>query len=139
MTPGTRNLVLLLRGVRGGLSVSTCNLPNVPTVSDHTLFSCRPGVGDAFMNLVEMVADFNNESDPRVCEWTTPVLSTLPDSGSRTCAAQLPENSGVCGSTHFPYSPVKSMLSYSPLKVSSTLEKSAIRTSRALCHASIAP
>jgi hypothetical protein len=160
MTPGTRNLVLLLRGEKGGLSVSTCTLPEVAVVPgpDHTLFSCRPGVGDAFMNLVEVgvalvscvtivchasslacamlhalrrctlpcpsrlrhlcahahmtviicafgtlvdfcelqiVADYSNASDPRVCDWTDPVLSTLPDSGSRTCAARLPNGAGV--------------------------------------------
>lgn len=95
MTPNSRNLVLLLRGVRGGLSVSTCTLPDVPTVPDRTLFSCRPGVGDAFMNLVEVVANATALSDPRECDWTLPVLSSLPDSGSRTCASHLPNNTGV--------------------------------------------
>jgi len=145
--PGTDTLALLLRGVHGGLSVSMCTLPAVPTVPDHTLFSCRPGVGDAFMNLVEVVQNYSSASDPRLCNWTAslrngptasawaaslislslaahtpraarrrernlawvllsdsalggwlwcvvwwqaPVLSTLPDAGSRTCAGQLP-------------------------------------------------
>lgn len=42
------------------------------------------------MNLVELVKDFSAGSDPRVCNWTDPVLSTLPDSGSRTCASAFP-------------------------------------------------
>ena len=84
MVPDSRRLALLLRGVHGGLSVAMCDLPAVPTVPQHTLFSCRSGVGDAFMNLVEVVKDFSPDSDPRLCNWTNPVLSTLPDSGSRT-------------------------------------------------------
>lgn len=95
MIPGTRQLVLLLRGMKGGLSASLCDLPEVPTVEEHTLFSCRSGVGDAFMNLVELVADYGPSSDPRVCNWSAPVLSTLPDSGSRTCATLLPGGKGV--------------------------------------------
>ena len=35
------------------------------------------------MNLVEVVKDYNSSSDPRVCNWTAPVLSSLPDAGSR--------------------------------------------------------
>ena len=90
--PGTRQLALLLRGVRGGLSVSMCSLPEPVggSAPDHTLFSCRSGVGDAFMNLVELVSEYSNASDPRTCNWTAPRLSTLPDSGSRTCAATFP-------------------------------------------------
>lgn len=84
MLPESRRLALLLRGVHGGLSVAMCDLPAVPTAHQQTLFSCRSGVGDAFMNLVEIVKDFSNRSDPRLCNWTVPVLSTLPDSGSRT-------------------------------------------------------
>ena len=61
----------------------------VAAAQEQSLFSCRPGVGDAFMNVVELVADFDNASDPRVCNWTAPALSTLPDSGSRTCAGAL--------------------------------------------------
>ena len=53
--------------------------------------SCRPGIGDAFMNLVGFyAANFSASSDPRVCNWTSPVATSLPDSGSRTCAALLP-------------------------------------------------
>eukprot|EP01044_Picomonas_judraskeda_P020695 COSAG03_NODE_4671_length_1472_cov_361.297160_2_plen_181_part_01 len=55
MLPESRRLALLLRGVHGGLSVSMCDLPAVATVQQQTLFSCRSGVGDAFMNLVELV------------------------------------------------------------------------------------
>jgi hypothetical protein len=42
MVPRTRQLSLLLRGVHGGLSVSTCQLPSAVTVPDEGLFSCRP-------------------------------------------------------------------------------------------------
>ena len=94
LVPGSRTLALLLRGVPGVLSVALCDLPAVPTVPEHTLFSCRPGVGDAFMNLVEIVAQHNSSSVPRVCNWSKPVPSTIPDSGSRTCAAAFPAGSG---------------------------------------------
>ena len=68
----------------------------------ETLFSCRSGVGDAFMNLVELVKDFGPTSDPRVCNWSDPILSTLPDSGSRTCASTFPagSQSGLGGSVY---------------------------------------
>eukprot|EP00040_Diaphanoeca_grandis_P007239 m.40167 g.40167 ORF g.40167 m.40167 type:complete len:572 (-) comp18405_c0_seq1:41-1756(-) len=95
--PGTRDLVLLLRGKSHALSVAMCTLPDVAVEADHTLFSCRPGVGDAFMNLVEVVSDFFPTSQPRICNWTTPQISTLPDSGSRTCAAQFPTAAGIPG------------------------------------------
>lgn len=95
MIPGTRQLALLLRGKPGGLSASICTLPAVATVPDHTLFSCRSGVGDAFMNLVELVADYNASSNPRVCNWSAPVLSSVPDSGSRTCTTRLPNDGGI--------------------------------------------
>ena len=97
LTPKTRNLVLLLRGKRGGLSVSTCTLPPVAdsVVARAGLNSCRPGVGDAFMNLVDIVLNYTNASEPRVCNWTDPQMSTIPDSGSRTCAAPLPNGGGV--------------------------------------------
>ena len=59
--PGTRKLVNLLRG--GGahaLYASTCEIPAVPTVATPTFSSCRPGVGDAFMNLpMELVVGDN--------------------------------------------------------------------------------
>ena len=72
--PGTRRLALLLRGKRGALSVSMCDLPAVPTVEQHTLFSCRSGVGDAFMNLVEVVRDYSATSSPRVCNVSAAAL-----------------------------------------------------------------
>ena len=96
MVPGSRQLVNLLRG--GGkpyLYASTCLLPQVPVVEDRTLFSCRPGVGDRFTNLVEIVKDANNASEPRTCDWTPPVQITVPDSHSRTCASTLPDNGGI--------------------------------------------
>jgi hypothetical protein len=49
------------------------------------------------MNLVELVQDYSNTSDPRVCEWTAPQLSTIPDAGSRTCAGQFPPASTGSG------------------------------------------
>jgi len=97
MAPGTRTLVLLLRGQKGALSASLCELPKVTVAEDHTLFSCRPGIGDAFMNIVELVANSSNTSDPRVCEWSTPQISSLPDSGSRTCAARFPTGADAVG------------------------------------------
>ena len=100
MVPGTRTLVLLLRGKAGGLSVSTCKLPHQKTASEQTLFSCRPGIGDAFMNLVEIVADASNASDPRTCNWSAPVMSTLPDSGARTCAGRFPKGSSASAGKH---------------------------------------
>ena len=74
--PGTRTLALLLRGGGHNLSVALCNdLPAVKTVQpDQTLFSCRPGVGDAFMNLIEVVSEgfrFGPEVD-------SPSSCTLP-------------------------------------------------------------
>jgi len=92
MIPGTRKLALMLRGVKGGESISMCELPRPAggIAPESTLFTCRPGVGDAFMNLVELVKGASNSSDPRVCNWTAPRLSTIPDSGSRTCAATFP-------------------------------------------------
>ena len=103
--PGTRQLALLLRG--GGppnLYASTCNLPpsKFPVVkSDPTMLSCRAGVGDAFMNLVELL-EIESEvgrkpaHEPRVCNWSIPVRVSIPDSHSRTCASVLPRygNSG---------------------------------------------
>ena len=73
-----------------------------PAHVQETLFSCRSGVGDAFMNLVELVKDFGPTSDPRVCNWSDPIFSTLPDSGSRTCASTFPagSQSGLAGSVY---------------------------------------
>jgi hypothetical protein len=103
--PGTRQVVNLLRG--GGpktLSASVCTLPasTLPIVTpDRTLFSCRAGVGDAFMNLVEVLElppalEEKNETNymPRTCEFSDPVRVTIPDSHSRTCASVLPSSSG---------------------------------------------
>lgn len=102
--PGTRTLALLLRGGGHNLSVAMCDLPapSKGLAADETLFSCRPGVGDAFMNLVEVVAAPTNGSsaEPRVCNWTAPVKTSLPDSGSRTCAGTFPplrEGGGLHG------------------------------------------
>ena len=81
MLPESRRLALLLRGVHGGLSVSMCDLPAVATVQQQTLFSCRSGVGDAFMNLVEVVKEFSPSSDPRVCNWTAPVAAPYSTAG----------------------------------------------------------
>lgn len=90
--PKSRTLVNLLRG--GGakaLYAATCELPAVPTVETPTFSTCRPGVGDAFMNLpMELVADYNASSDPRLCEWTHPIQTNIPDVHSRTCASMLP-------------------------------------------------
>jgi hypothetical protein len=97
-SPPSIQLVLLLRGARSRLSAALCRLPVVRLApfSSWSWRSCRSGVGDAFMNLVEVVADFSATSDPRMCEWSTPVVSTLPDSGSRTCVGPLfaPDGSG---------------------------------------------
>ena len=104
--PGTRQVVNLLRG--GGpktLHASVCTLdpiPSLPPVTpDRTLFSCRAGVGDAFMNLVEVLelpVSANNRTtplyEPRVCKYTDPVQVSIPDSHSRTCASVLPGGSG---------------------------------------------
>jgi hypothetical protein len=54
-----------------------CDLPAVPTAHQDTLFSCRSGVGDAFMNLVEIVENFSNRSDPRLCNWTGELTRNL--------------------------------------------------------------
>jgi hypothetical protein len=101
MVPGTRTLVDLIRG--GGpksLYVSTCNLPEIPAMPaadafNMTLFSCRAGVGDRFLALVEIANKFGNASVPRTCNWTKPVSSNMPDAHSRTCAAPLPDGKGV--------------------------------------------
>ena len=126
--PGTRQVINLLRGgTPKTLSASTCLLdpvPGLPVVTpDRTLFSCRAGVGDAFMNLVEVLelpADAINISSsssnnnnynysrsgsgtnrtvpphyaPRVCRFTDPVHVSIPDSHSRTCASVLPGGGG---------------------------------------------
>lgn len=101
--PGTRQIVNLLRGEHGSpknLSASVCTLPlgSLPPVTpDRTLFSCRPGAGDAFMNLVEVLelpaSALNNTKpiyEPRVCNFSDPVYVSIPDSHSRTCASLLP-------------------------------------------------
>ena len=80
MVPGTRRLVNLLRGQYApkNLSASTCTLPYdpraVPLKPNPTSFSCRPGVGDAFMNLVELVKDWHRlEQDLMRKDVSTPV------------------------------------------------------------------
>ena len=100
--PGTRQVVNLLRGgAPKTLSAAVCTLPSNPSlpaiVPDPTAFSCRAGVGDAFMNLVELLelpASANNSTktlyEPRVCQFTDPVHISIPDSHSRTCASLLP-------------------------------------------------
>ena len=101
MIPGTRTLVNLIRG--GGpkvMYVSTCDLPEVPVLPakeayEETLFSCRSGVGDRFLNLVEITTRFDGESRPRTCMWTDPTPSTIPDTHSRTCASNLPDGGGI--------------------------------------------
>ena len=96
LLPHTRTLVVLLRG--GGphfLTSATCELPPLAggCAKDYeTGSSCRPGVGDVFFNLVELAKpdDKRKHGEPRTCNWTTPVVSTVFDSHSRTCAAALP-------------------------------------------------
>lgn len=100
--PGTRQVVNLLRGGSPKtLSAAVCTVPSHPSLPaitpDPTLFSCRAGVGDAFMNLVELLelpASANNSTkplyEPRVCQFTDPVHVSIPDSHSRTCASVLP-------------------------------------------------
>ena len=99
MVPGTRRLVNLLRGQYApkNLSASTCTLPYdpraVPLKPNPTSFSCRPGVGDAFMNLVEVLnltAGNYKDVEPRTCQWSTPEIVSIPDSHSRTCSSVLP-------------------------------------------------
>lgn len=94
MVPGTRHLVNLIRG--GGphkIYASTCVLPTTPTVpATSSLRSCRPGVGDRFMTLIEIVRNFEPSSEPRTCNWSIPVLTNIPDAHSRTCASRLPRS-----------------------------------------------
>ena len=98
--PGTRDLVLLLRGYPHALSAALCTLPASPYgTAPFTAVSrsCRSGVGDAFMNLVELVnlGSANSGGKPRICNWTSPIPTDMPDSGSRTCAAPLPDGKGI--------------------------------------------
>merc|ERR1712100_508991 len=79
---------------------STCDLPEIPALAfeeafNTTLFSCRAGVGDRFLALVEIAKHFDSKSIPRTCNWTKPVSSNIPDAHSRTCAASLPDRQGV--------------------------------------------
>ena len=99
MVPGTRRLINLLRGEYAprNLSASTCTLPYdpvaVPLTPNPTSFSCRPGAGDAFMNLVEVLnltAGDDNDVEPRTCRWSTPEFISIPDTHSRTCSSVLP-------------------------------------------------
>ena len=58
-----------------------------------TSFSCRPGIGDAFMNLVEVLnltTGNYKDVEPRICKWSTPEMISIPDSHSRTCSSVLP-------------------------------------------------
>ena len=91
MIPGTRTLVNLLRGEYAprNLSASTCTLPydseNPPLPQNPTAFSCRPGPGDAFMNLVEVLnltAGNYKTAEPRTCKWSTPEIISIRHSQS---------------------------------------------------------
>lgn len=100
LIPGSRTLVNLLRGDKPHfLTAATCNLPAPAggTVRDVTTFSCRPGVGDVFYNLVETVNISQHDSpvEPRTCNWSSPVITTIPDSHSRTCAGKLPRSGHI--------------------------------------------
>lgn len=103
LVPGTRTVMNLVRGPDKQLTAVTCELPapkdTLPPAEafSMTLFSCRAGVGDRFLALTELLASgFDNKSDPRVCEWSDPVLSSIPDARSRTCAGPLDgQGSGI--------------------------------------------
>ena len=99
LVPGTRRLVNLLRGEYAprNLSASICTLPSdpgaAPMAPNPTSFSCRPGIGDAFMNLVEVLnltTGNYKDVEPRICKWSTPEMISIPDSHSRTCSSVLP-------------------------------------------------
>jgi hypothetical protein len=100
LLPGTRTLVVLLRGAAPkSLTSATCHLPPLAggaAPEYETGLSCRPGVGDVFYNLVEMARPNGTlHAEPRTCNWTTPVVSSVPDSHSRTCAAAFPASGDI--------------------------------------------